>query len=56
MVRVFAPLAMIILAIEVKLGHMNDIMWETTIMSIVLLCVFILSWAIIDEYKKHENP
>jgi hypothetical protein len=56
MVRVFAPLAMLTIGLEVKLGNMDDYMWVAALVNLMLLYMFIMSFAIIDEYKKHENP
>lgn len=56
LVRVFAPLAMITMGIETKLGHMDDYIWVPALVNLMLLYMFIMSFAIIDEYKKEQKP
>lgn len=55
LVRVFAPIAMITLAIETKLGHMDEFIWVPALVNIMLLYMFIVSWSLIDEYKKEQQ-
>lgn len=55
--RVFSFVAMMTLAIEVKLGHLDDNMWVFPLVSLVLLYMHIVSWSLIDAYKKEQqNP
>jgi hypothetical protein len=54
--RVFAPLAMLTIGFEVKLGHMDDYMWVAALVNLLMLYIFIMSWSLIDEYKKEQKP
>jgi len=56
-VRVFAFLALITLAIQVKLGNMDDYMWVAVWVSLMLLYMFVVSFQLIAEHKKEQqNP
>lgn len=53
--RVFSFVAMMTLALEVKLGHFDECMWVFPLVSLVLLYMHIVSWSLIDEYQKEQQ-